>query len=102
MADYKGTWMRSVLRLEVLANPFEWSEEVVIFAFAARPVKPMVSYEEWCLRLGLTEGLKKEQDEDDNSVALSQLRAVGADVKIEEHKIPITPKISITPAERPE
>jgi hypothetical protein len=82
-----------------MSDPFEWSAEVVIMAFAARPIKPMVSYEDWCLRLGLTEKMKKEQEEDENSVALSQLRAVNPDVKIEEHKIP---NIVITPAERPE
>lgn len=81
--------MRSVLRLEVIGDPFDWSEEAVIFAFAARTKPPSCTYEEWCLRLGLAEKMQKEKEQDENSVALSQLRAVN-------------PDIVITPADRPE
>lgn len=96
---YKITWMRSILRLEVMSDPYEWPEEHVIMAFAARG---QASYENWCLTLGLGEKMEKEQEQDENSVALSQLRAVNPDVKIEEVKETRIGNIVITPAERPE
>jgi hypothetical protein len=96
---FKTTWMRSILRLEVMSDPFEWPEEHVILAFAARG---QASYENWCLKLGLGEKMEKEQQEDDNSVALGQLRAIDPNVVIEENKEIKIGNIVISPAERPE
>ena len=83
---YKLTWMRSILRLEVVSDPFEWPDEVVICAFAARANAAPISYENWCNKMGLD--AKIEQNE--NEAALNALKASGM------------PNISIVSAERPE
>jgi hypothetical protein len=89
-SDYRLSWMRSVLRLEVSSNPFEWDDEEVVFAFAARPKPVPVSYEEWCLRMGLGEPMKKEAEAEQNDAALAALKVGGG------------PNIVIQSAQRPE
>jgi hypothetical protein len=73
--DYKIVWMRSILRLEVIGDPFTWSDEEVVFAFAARTKQDCISYENWCSRMGLAD--KPMTTEEGNSAALSLLRATG-------------------------
>jgi hypothetical protein len=72
--DYKIVWMRSVLRLEVIGDPFTWSDEEVVFAFAAR-MKPNINYENWCSRMGLAD--KPMTTEEQNQASLSLLKATG-------------------------
>jgi len=87
---HKITWMRSILRLEVMADPFEWDDAIVVMAFAARGNPAPISYENWCLKMGLDAKAEKEQEE--NEAALSQMKAAGLQM----------PNISIVSAERPE
>lgn len=89
-ADFHLTWMRSILRLEVASNPFEWDDEEVVMAFAARAHPAPVKYEEWCLRMGLGEQMKKEAEAEQNEAALNQLKASGM------------PNITVVSAERPD
>lgn len=72
-ADYKILWMRSILRLEVVTDPFTWPDEEVVFAFAARIKQDNVPYETWCLRMGLES--TKRTPEEENEAALNALRA---------------------------
>jgi hypothetical protein len=82
-SDYKITWMRSILRLEVMADPFLWPDEVVIFAFAARVKQDCISYENWCLKIGLNS--KPHTEIEENEAALNLLKATAPkNVSIEE------------------
>ena len=77
-------WMRSVLRPMSVTNPSFWPDEDVVASFAALPEdKPITAYKRWLEKMGISEQVKQQQEQEQNEQALNLLRATAPNVTVE-------------------